>query len=74
MHCNKILVKSAKGGQMCCLRINVPKDSQEWFEKQGGFQNVKKGMVILDFKGLENPKVSYSFIAEICSLDEKTTY
>lgn len=67
IHCNRVPVLSVKAGQMCSILININKFCQKWLTKAGG--DIRKGMVLLDYKDKIKVQASFSFKADIWSYD-----
>lgn len=52
---------------MCSILININKFCEKWLKKAGG--DIRKGMVLLDYKDKINVLASFSFKADIWSYD-----
>ena len=70
IHINRVPVRSVKAGQMCAIMIFVSKFSERWLQTAGG--DIRKGMVLLDYKDKLNVQACFSFKADIWSLDGTT--
>ena len=67
IHCNRVPVMSVHAGQMCSILINISKFCQKWIVKSGG--DIRKGMVLLDYKDKINVEACFSFKADIWTYD-----
>jgi len=56
-----------KAGQICTILINISKASEKWFRNAGGpgGGEIRKGMVLLDYKDKINVQACFSFKADI---------
>jgi GTPase len=68
IHCNKVPVLTVVAGQMCSVLVNISKFCLKWLKNAGG--NIRKGMVLLDYKDKINVEACFSFKADIWSYDE----
>ena len=66
IHCNRVPVRSVKAGQMCSILVSL-KFCEKWLRQAGG--EIRKGMVLLDYKDKINVQASFSFKADIWSYD-----
>lgn len=66
IHCNRVPVQSVKAGQMCAILVSL-KYCEKWLRQAGG--DIRKGMVLLDYKDKINVKACFSFKADIWSFD-----
>lgn len=67
IHSNRVPVQVVKAGQMCSILIYFSKFSEKWLRKAGG--DIRKGMVLLDYKDKINVEACFSFKADIWSYD-----
>lgn len=67
IHCNRVPVRQVRAGQICTMLINISKCSKKWFNNAGG--EIRKGMVLLDYKDKINVQACYSFKAEVWAYD-----
>jgi len=68
IHCNGVPVISVKAGQMCSILIKLQRFHEKWLQIAGG--EIRKGMVLLDFKDGLGVEACYSFKAEFWSYDD----
>ena len=62
IHCNRVPVRQVKAGQICSILINISKSSEKWFRNAGGpGGEIRKGMVLLDYKDKINVQACFSF-------------
>ena len=59
-----------KAGQICSILISLSKFCEKWLRNAGG--EIRKGMVLLDYKDKINVQACFSFKADIWSLDGTT--
>lgn len=67
LHSNRVPVRSVRAGQMCSILIHLSKFTEKWLRNAGG--EIRKGMVLLDYKDKIKVQACFSFKADIWSFD-----
>ena len=70
IHCNRVPVRQVHAGQMASIMIQLSKyTTEKWLRQSGG--EIRKGMVLLDYKDKIKVQACFAFKANIWSFDEQ---